>query len=93
MQAELRHVTQMAAKSFGFDFCKAERGSTRFYMRGKTDGWEPEETAEDVDLAEIFNIGLLRCVDTPTGAQEMPEVSLPLEAVQDACVSRVLWQI
>lgn len=83
----------MAAKTFGFDFCKAEHGSTRFYMRGKTDGWEPEETAEDVNLAKIFNIGLLRCIGTLTGVQEIPELSLLLQAVRDACVSRALWQI
>lgn len=43
---------------------------------------------EDVVLAEIFNSGLIRCVDTLTGVQEVPEVSLPLRAAWDACVSR-----
>jgi len=34
---------------------------------------------EDVVLAEIFNSGLMRCVDTHTGMREVPEVSVPSE--------------
>lgn len=45
---------------------------------------------EGVVLAEIFNSSLIRCVDTLTGVQEVPEVSPPLRAVQGACVSRAL---
>lgn len=61
------------------------------YTKGKTEDWE--EMVEDVVVAEIFNSGLIRCVDTLTGVQEVPEVSLPLRAVRDACVSRSFWQI
>lgn len=63
------------------------------YTRGKTEEWEAEEMVEDVVLAEIFSGGLIRYVDTLTRVQKVPEVSLPLRAVWDACVSRAFWQI